>query len=128
MEAICAAVERHWGAFVQMHHWTSNLVIDLDNDQARGEVDVSVTTQFADGTWLRGGGVDRDAYARQVANLAKGRRAPVRSGPEAQPRCRRDRPPRMSPSRSEHTRAVKVGVREMPPRASRGPHIVAGLC
>ncbi len=64
VEAICAAVERQWGAFLQMHHWTSNLVIDLDGDQARGEVDVSVTTQFDDGTWVRGGGVYRDCYVR----------------------------------------------------------------
>ncbi|GEL48710.1 hypothetical protein CHO01_38260 [Cellulomonas hominis] len=64
VEAICAAVEWQWGAFLQMHHWTSNLVIDLDGDQARGEVDVSVTTQFLDGTWARGGGVYRDSYVR----------------------------------------------------------------
>jgi ketosteroid isomerase-like protein len=64
VEAICAALEWQWGAFLQMCHWTSNLVIDVDGDQARGEVDVSVTTQFLDGTWVRGGGVYRDSYVR----------------------------------------------------------------
>ncbi|MBW0252835.1 nuclear transport factor 2 family protein [Cellulomonas sp. PS-H5] len=64
VEAICAAVEWQWSAFPQMHHWTANLVIDLDGDEARGEVDVSVTTRLPDGAWLRGGGVYRDTYVR----------------------------------------------------------------
>jgi hypothetical protein len=39
VEAICAAVEWQWSAFPQMHHWTANLVIDLDGDEARGEAE-----------------------------------------------------------------------------------------
>ncbi|MBW0252847.1 nuclear transport factor 2 family protein [Cellulomonas sp. PS-H5] len=74
VEAICGALERQWSAFLQMHHWTANLVIDLDGDVARGEVDVSVTIQFPDGTWFRGGGVYRDTYVRTALGWRISRR------------------------------------------------------
>lgn len=75
VEAICAAVEWQWRAFLQMHHWTSDLVIDVDGDRARGEVDVSVATQFLDGTWLpAAGSIGTRTSAPTSAGASRGRR------------------------------------------------------
>ncbi|MEJ5915654.1 nuclear transport factor 2 family protein [Pseudokineococcus sp. 1T1Z-3] len=74
VEEICAAVEWQWSTFLQMHHWTANLVVTLDGDEAYGEADVSVTTQLADESWVRGGGVYRDTYVRTDAGWRIARR------------------------------------------------------
>ncbi len=77
VEAICAAVEWQWGgAFLQMHHWTSNLVIDLDGDQARGEVDVSVTTSSSTGLGRAeaGGSIATLTFALTSAGASRGGR------------------------------------------------------
>jgi len=65
--AICAAVTTQWATFRQMHHWTANLVVDIDGDRAVGEVDVEVCVQMPDGTWIRGGGTYRDVYRRRAS-------------------------------------------------------------
>ncbi|MER5321281.1 nuclear transport factor 2 family protein [Streptosporangium roseum] len=60
-----AAVQEQWAAFRQMHHWTTDFVVDVDGDRATGEADVAVRVQLADGTWVGGGGTYQDAYVRR---------------------------------------------------------------
>lgn len=74
VEAICEAVEWQWRTFEQMHHWTANLVVDFQDDIAAGLADVDVTVQFADGTWMRGGGTYTDQYVRTAEGWRIGQR------------------------------------------------------
>ena len=52
LAAICDAVRGQWGAFRQMHHWTANLVVEIDGDSATGEADVDISVELADGVWV----------------------------------------------------------------------------
>lgn len=65
LAAICDAVRGQWGAFRQMHHWTANLVVEIDGDSATGEADVDISVELADGVWVRGGATYRDRYVRR---------------------------------------------------------------
>lgn len=66
IDAILAGAQEQWEAFGQMHHWSANLVLDVEPgaDHATGESDVDVTVEMADGRWVRGGGTYRDEYVR----------------------------------------------------------------
>lgn len=64
---ILDAAKRQWDAFGQMHHWSANLVLDVEpgENRATGESDVDVTVEMTDGRWVRGGGTYRDVYVRE---------------------------------------------------------------
>lgn len=67
VDAIGAAVAAQWEAFTHMHHWTSNHVVTVDEenpDAASGEADVQVAIHHRDGTWWHGGGTYLDEYRR----------------------------------------------------------------
>ncbi|WP_336922127.1 nuclear transport factor 2 family protein [Aquipuribacter sp. SD81] len=78
-DAILDAAKRQWDAFGQMHHWSANLVLDIEPgaDRATGESDVDVTVEMTDGRWVRGGGCYKDTYVREHGEWRISRREAV---------------------------------------------------
>lgn len=64
LEAIARAVQMQWRAFDQYVHWTTNHVVRIDGDDARGECDVAAYVRLSSGRWARVGGTYRDVYRR----------------------------------------------------------------
>lgn len=64
-EQIRQAVARQWEVFGQMHHWTTNLAVDVDGDVAHGTCDASALTHLTDGTWRLTAGSYHDRYERR---------------------------------------------------------------
>jgi ketosteroid isomerase-like protein len=63
-DAIASVVQRQWDAFAAYVHWTTNHVVRVEGDRARGEVDVAVAVQLHSGRWLQSGGTYIDEYVR----------------------------------------------------------------
>lgn len=63
-DAIASVVRRQWEAFAGYVHWTSNHVVEVDGDRAKGECDVAVAVQLHNGQWLHSGGTYIDEYVR----------------------------------------------------------------
>jgi hypothetical protein len=64
IDAIARVVQAQWRTFAQYVHWTTNHVIWIDGDEARGECDVAVLVRLHSGRWVRTGGTYRDEYRR----------------------------------------------------------------
>lgn len=59
------AVTGIWPAYTETHHWTSNLVVQVDGDQATGSCDVDATVRDAAGAWSRASASYDDVYERR---------------------------------------------------------------
>lgn len=67
--------ERVWPGAAETHHWTSNLVIELDGDRATGLCDADVVVISPRGTPLMVAATYRDAFERRAGTWRIARRA-----------------------------------------------------
>ena len=60
-----ALTEKLWPAFAHGHHWTVNLVIDIDGDEAKALSNFTFQGEAADGTAMVVAGTYHDEFARR---------------------------------------------------------------
>jgi uncharacterized protein (TIGR02246 family) len=72
-----ALEEKIWPGAAETHHWTSNLVIELDGDRASGMCDADVTVISPRGTPLMVAATYRDACERRAGTWRIRRREMV---------------------------------------------------
>jgi ketosteroid isomerase-like protein len=60
-----AFTEKIWPAFKHQHHWTINLVIDIDGDKAKALSNFTFQGETADGTAMMAAGTYHDEFARR---------------------------------------------------------------
>jgi ketosteroid isomerase-like protein len=58
-------VETMWPAFKQLHHWTTNFVVDIDGDRAYGLSDMYFAAPRADGVALLVSATYNDTFERR---------------------------------------------------------------
>lgn len=59
------AITGIWPAYTETHHWTSNLVLEVDGGRGTGSCDVDATVRDAAGAWFRASATYDDVYERR---------------------------------------------------------------
>ena len=64
-DAIRAAILGQWDAIPEMHHWATNIVVDVDGERGQVESDVLLLVRLRDGSRIRAARTYRDVVERR---------------------------------------------------------------
>lgn len=74
-DAIRGLVEEGiWPAFAETHHWASNVIVDVDGDNATAVCDVDASSRRIDDSWIRAAATYEDQLVKHQGSWVINRR------------------------------------------------------